>query len=116
MTPHRIGPPSCWHSGGNIERCSGGLSRRRAVRLFAFYVREALAGFAENDAAKAIFCARNSLELAEAICEAELWGRAAAPPAADCEARVRRENSREWLTNASTVKELLNYLDSLGRT
>ena len=114
MTPHRIGPRTYWHSGGAIEGRRGTMGRQRALELFYFYVREALAGLKNDDADTFAFCARISLELADALCDFEQWALAAGPHPVGCEARVWRENSRRWLTNASSVKKLLNYLDSLG--
>ena len=113
MTPHRNGPRAYWHSGGAIESRRGGISLRRALALFRFYAREAVRSAAQEDTTAHVFCARTSLELADALCEFERWTLAAGPLSAGCEARVWRENSRRWLTNAASVKKLLNYLDSL---
>lgn len=116
MTPHRTGPRAYWHSGGAIESRRGAIDRQRALELFRFYVGEALSSAASDDADAYIFCARASLELAEALCGLERWAAAARPDRAGCEARVWREHSRTWLTNAASVKKLLNYLDSLTWT
>ena len=116
MTPHRTGPRVYWHRGGSIESRRGSIDRQRAFALFRFHVGQALTSAAIDDADAYVFCARTSLELADAVCDLERWTAAAVPDQAGCEARVRRENSRKWLTNAASVKKLLNYLDSLDWT
>jgi|HubBroStandDraft_5_1064220.scaffolds.fasta_scaffold286887_1 hypothetical protein len=107
MTPHRRGPLAYWHSGGGIESRAGTLNRERAIQLFAFYAREALVGFANDDEDAALFCSRVSLELADAVIETAVWSRAAGEPVV----RATGEFSQLWLRNAFIVKELLNYLD-----
>jgi hypothetical protein len=109
MSPQRRGPLAYWHSGGAIESRSGPIAAQRAVALFAFYVREALAGFERGDSGASNYCARCSLEIAAAIGECEGWRRATA--AAD--GRATHEFSRLWLSEALIVKKLLNILDRL---
>ena len=110
MSPQRSNVLAYWHAGGSIESRSGQISRQRAVRLFVFYVREALDGFERGDAAGALYCARSSLEIADAIAECEAWSRSAAYP----DVRLTGEFSRLWLSDAFIVKKLLNNLDRLG--
>ena len=110
MSPRRPGPLAYWHSGGAIESRSGPIVRQRAAELFAFYVREALAGFERGDSGAATYCARCSLEIAAAVGECEGWRRSTA--AAD-DVRATDEFSRLWLSEALIVKKLLNILDRL---
>jgi hypothetical protein len=110
MSPQRRGILAYWHSGGAIESRSGPIAARRAVELFAFYVREALAGFERGDAGAATHCARCSLEIAAAIGECEGWRRSTNAAA---DGRATHEFSRLWLSEAYIVKKLLNILDRL---
>jgi hypothetical protein len=112
MSPQRSGRLGYWHAGGAIESRAGSMSRQRAIGLFAFYAREALDSFERGDVGGAIYCARSSLEIADAIIECEAWKRSAG----DLGVRVTDEFSRIWLTNAFIVKKLLNILDRRGRT
>ena len=109
MSPRRRGPLAYWHCGGAIESRSGPILHQNAVELFAFYVREALAGFERDDVRAASYCARCSLEIAAAIGACEAWRRSTA--AADV--RATHEFSRLWLSDAFIVKKLLNILDRL---
>jgi hypothetical protein len=110
MSPQCRAPLAYWHSGGAIETRSGPIARQRAVELFAFYVRDALAAFERGDSGAATYCARCSLEIAAAIGDCEGWRRSTA--AAD-EVRATDEFSRIWLSEALIVKKLLNILDRL---
>lgn len=114
MTPHSAGRRAYWHAGGALESRPGTITRHRALQLFSFYAGEAICSAANDDIDAFAFCARTSLELADALCDLESWGHAASALPSGCEARVWRENSRTWLTNAARVKKLLNYLDRLG--
>jgi hypothetical protein len=111
MAPQRSGPLGYWHAGGAIESRSGPMTGQRSVGLFAFYVREALDGVGRGDVGGAIYCARSSLEIANAIIEREAWKRSAGDPGV----RVTDEFSRLWLSDAFIVKKLLNILDRLER-
>jgi hypothetical protein len=112
MSPQRRAPLAYWHSGGAIESRSGPITGQRAVELFAFYVREAFAGFERGDSGASTYCARCSLEIAAALGECEGWRRSTA--AADN--RATHEFSRSWLSEAYIVKKLLNILDRLDLT
>jgi hypothetical protein len=112
MSPQRSSRLGYWHTGGAIESRSGPMTRQRAVGLFVFHVREALDGFERGDVGGATYCARSSLEIANAIIECEAWRRSAGDPGV----RATHEFSRVWLTNAFIVKKLLNILDRRGQT
>jgi hypothetical protein len=112
MSPQRVKRLGYWHAGGSIESRSGQISRQRAIELFAFYAHEAISGSERGDAGGAIYCARCSLEIADAVIESEIWNRSAAPAGV----RATREFSGVWLRNAFIVKKLLNILDRLERS
>ena len=112
MSPQRSGRLAYWHAGGAIESQTGSMTRGRAVGLFVFYIRETLEGFERGDIAGAVYCARSSLQIADAIVACEAWRRSAGDPGV----RATHEFSRVWLTNAFIVKKLLNILDRRGQT
>jgi hypothetical protein len=112
MSPQHSGRLGYWHVGGAIESRTGSVTRQRAVGLFVFHLRAALGGFERGDVGGAIYCARRSLEIANAIIAWAAWNRAAG----ELGVRATHEFSRLWLTNAFIVKKLLNILDRLERT
>jgi hypothetical protein len=73
MSPQGSGPLAYWHSGGAIESRTGPLTRLRAQELLRFYADEVAAGFDREDPTAVIFCARMSLDLAEAVLAADAW-------------------------------------------
>jgi hypothetical protein len=112
MSPRRSNTLAYWHAGGSIESRSGQIIPQRAVRLFVFYVREALEGLERDDLSGATYCARCSLEIASAIIDCEAWNRSAI----DRSIRLTHEFSRLWLSDAIIVKKLLNILDRLRQS